>query len=749
MKTQRPENPSDGESLKTRAEHLTSDRATRNGSDPSHSHQARNARVETRKKGRAASSVSPLSTVSGVTVTGSVAAQRAFTTDTVSMEAVRHAIVAAQNYLLDRQEPEGYWVAELEGDTILESEYILLLQFLDKRDPEKFRKLAAYIRSKQDPKEGHWAIYPGGPPDVSASVKAYFACKLAGHKETEPFMRLARKAIKNQGGVTQCNTFTKLYLSMFGQYDWRGVPTIPPEAILMPKWFYFNIYNMSSWSRAILVPLAVMNASKPQRPIPDDAHIHELFVGGRDRKKMGLTWDRKPLTWRNVFLVLDKILKLYDASPVKPFRKRALKKSLEWLLEREENSGGLGAIFPAMTHAIMAYKCMGLEDSHKAIRKELAELAAFEIEGEVNGVECIRMQPCVSPIWDTALVINTLVDSGYDADSEAVQKAADWLLSKQTTRKGDWAVKVPDVEPGGWYFEMENEYYPDVDDTIMVLMGLYKAYCPNGEHWDEAAPHVRESMRKGIEWVFAMQNRDGGWGSFDKDNDKMLLQYVPYADHNAMLDPSSVDITARTLEMCSYFSIGKSHPKWGRGVQRALEYIYRDQEADGSWFGRWGVNYLYGTWQTLRGLGRIGEDMQSDRVQKAVRWLHSVQNEDGGWGETCESYDPQHPKANGPSTPSQTAWALMGLFNAGDLDSCAVQGGLEYLLRNQKEDGTWEEEWFTGTGFPRVFYLRYHYYKHYFPLWAFAQYHTFATGEPCDGPANMKSTGGRFANLEV
>jgi squalene-hopene/tetraprenyl-beta-curcumene cyclase len=690
-------------------------------------------RTETRAKVR---------TLSGVSA--SVPVSRSFTVETVSMEAVRHAILGAQHYLLDRQEPAGYWVAELEGDTILESEYILLLQFLDKRDPEKFRKLAKYIKNKQD-KEGHWSIYPDGPPDVSASVKAYFACKLAGFKESEGFMRKARRAILAQGGVTQCNTFTKLYLSMFGQYDWHGVPTIPPEAILMPKWFYFNIYNMSSWSRAILVPLAVMNAKKPHRPIPDGSDIKELFVGGRDRKKMGLAWDRKPLTWRNVFLVLDKILKLYDASPVKPFRKRALKKSLEWLLEREENSGGLGAIFPAMAHAIMAYKCMGLEDSHQAITKELAELAAFEIEEN----DMIRMQPCVSPIWDTAIVINSLIDSGYPADSEAVQKAAEWLLSKQTTRKGDWAVKCPNVEPGGWYFEMENEYYPDVDDTIMVLMGLYKAYCPNGEHWTEASSNVRESMRKGLDWVFAMQNRDGGWGSFDKDNDKMLLQYVPYADHNAMLDPSSADITARTLEMCSYFSIGKSDPTYGRGVQRAIDYIYRDQEPDGSWFGRWGVNYLYGTWQVLRGLARIGEDMQADRIQKAVKWLHSVQNEDGGWGETCESYDPAHPKAHGPSTPSQTAWALMGLMNAGDLDSCAVQGGLDYLLRNQNEHGTWEEEWFTGTGFPRVFYLRYHYYRHYFPLWALAQYHTFVTGDPCDGLANVKATGGRFANLEV
>ena len=662
------------------------------------------------------------------------------TSRTVSLEAVRHAIREAQTYLLDRQEAAGCWEGELEGDSILESEYILLMQFLGRRDPEKFRKLANYIRKWQRP-EGFWPIYPGGPPDVSASVKAYFALKLAGHKGNEPFMRRAHRAILAEGGVTRCNTFTKLYLSMFGQYDWHGVPTIPPEAVLMPKWFYFNIYNMSSWSRAILVPLAVMNAARPHRPIPESAHIDELFVGGRDRRRMRLQWDDKPLTWRNVFLVMDKLLKLYDASPVKPFRKRALDKSLEWLLEREENSGGLGAIFPAMTHAIMAYKCMGLPDSHPAICRELAELAAFEIED----TDSIHLQPCVSPVWDTAIVLNALIDSGYAPDGEAVRKAAEWLLTKQTTRKGDWSVKAPNVEPGGWYFELENEYYPDVDDTIMVLMGLYKTYCPHGEHWTEAPAEAREAMRKGLNWVFAMQNKDGGWGSFDKDNNKTLFQYVPYADHNAMLDPSSADITARTLEMCSYYSLGKSDPR----VKRALDYIYREQEADGSWFGRWGVNYLYGTWQTLRGLARIGEDMKSERIQKAVRWLHSVQNADGGWGETCQSYDLEHPKAHGPSTASQTAWALMGLLNAGDLDSKHVQTGLDFLLNRQDSEGTWEEEWFTGTGFPRVFYLRYHYYRHYFPLWALAQYYAFVTGEKPHDPTAEPAPNGRFANLEV
>ncbi len=659
----------------------------------------------------------------------------------ISLEAVSNAIASAQDYLLERQAPEGYWAAELEGDSILESEYILLLQFLGKRDLRKFRKLANYIRKWQT-NEGFWPIYPGGPPDVSASVKAYFACKLAGFSEQEPFMRKARRAILAQGGVARCNTFTKLYLSMFGQYDWHGVPTIPPESILLPKWFYFNIYAMSSWSRAILVPLAVINAHKPYRDIPKECQIDELFVDGRSNtKKMRLQWDNKPITWRNVFLVMDKLLKVYDASPVKPFRKLALQRSLGWLLEREEKSGGLGAIFPAMTHAIMAYKCMGFPDSHPVIQKELKELEAFEVEEE----NTIRLQPCVSPVWDTALVMNAMLDSGYPVDEEATTKAMEWLLSKQTTTKGDWAVNCPDVEPGGWYFEMENEFYPDVDDTIMVLMALYKTYCPNGEHWTEAPETARNAMEKGLNWVMAMQNRDGGWASFDKDNTNYLFQFVPYADHNAMLDPSSADITARCLEMYSYFGVDRTHPS----VRRALEYLYSEQEADGCWFGRWGVNYLYGTWQVLRGLARIGEDMQTERIQKAVKWLHSVQNEDGGWGETCASYDPGHTKAMGPSTASQTSWAVMGLMNAGDLESESLQVGVNYLLNHQSALGTWDEKWFTGTGFPRVFYLRYHYYCHYFPLWALAQHYSFTTGEMPSRAASEQAHGGRFANLEV
>ncbi|MDE2207663.1 MAG: squalene--hopene cyclase, partial [Armatimonadetes bacterium] len=344
-----------------------------------------------------------------------------------------------------------------------------------------------------------------------------------------------------------------------------------------------------------------------------------------------------------------------------------------------------------------------------------------------------------------AISVNALMDAGVPADHDAIRSARSWLISKQTSTKGDWAVSVRNVEPGGWFFEDENEFYPDVDDTVMVLMALYKSSCPSGEHWSDAPAEVRGAMERALNWVFAMQNRDGGWASFDKNNNKTLFQYVPYADHNAMLDPSSVDITARTLEMCSFYSLGRSD----RRVQRALNYIYREQDADGSFFGRWGVNFIYGTWQALRGLALIGEDMDAEPVQRAVRWLQSVQNDDGGWGETCGSYDDGHPKATGPSTPSQAAWALMGLFSGGDYTSDTVQRGVDYLLRGQNADGTWEEDAFTGTGFPRVFYLRYHYYCHYFPLWALAQYYRVRSGGVPDPLIPELPAGERFANLEV
>lgn len=643
----------------------------------------------------------------------------------VSLEQIEEAIHRAQNWLLARQKSDGHWVGELEGDTILETEYVLLFQFLGNPDREKLRKLCNYAVRRWQNEEGGFPIYPGGPSDVSASVKAYFACKLAGFSADEPFMQKMRDCILDLGGVTKCNTFTKLYLSIFGQYDWEGVPTIPPEVFIVPNWFYFNIYEMSSWSRAILIPLAIINDARPFCPVPPECGIDELFVGGRYGKHLRLPWDSKAVTWRNAFLVADRALKVYDRSKLKPLRGKALRDAEKWMRERQSKSGGLGAIFPGMTHAVMAYKCLGYPDDHPAIQHELCELSKFEIE---EGDE-IRVQPCLSPVWDTAISLNALLDSGVPHNHPAIRKAVEWLLDRQTTTKADWAVKCPNVEPGGWYFEYENEFYPDIDDTIMVLMGLYKASCPNGEHWLEAEPRVREAMRRGLDWTFAMQNKDGGWGAFDKDNDRLIFKEIPFADHNAMLDPSTSDITARTVEMTSFFGIGRDDPR----IQKALEFIAKDQEPDGSWFGRWGVNYLYGTWQVLRGLGRIGENMDRPVWRRGVKWLQNVQNADGGWGETCLSYDdPENHKAKGPSTASQTAWAVMGLVNGGDRSSAQLRNGLDYLMRTQRTDGTWDERWFTGTGFPKVFYLRYHLYRHYFPLWAMGQYVTFTTGRKPD-----------------
>ena len=621
----------------------------------------------------------------------------------------------AQAWLLNNQQSDGHWVAELEGDTILETDYALLLYFLGDPPADKLRKLCDYILQRWQNFEGGFPLYPGGPSDISASVKAYFVCRLAGHPADAPYMRRLQECILKLGGVTQCNTFTKLYLAIFGQYDWEGVPTVPPEVMLLPPHVYLNLYEMSSWSRAILVPLAIINATRPHRPVPPDCHLDALFVGGRTGAHLRLPRDPNLVSPRNLFLVIDAFLKAYHHSPLKPLRRKALRMAEDWIRTRQQDSGGLGAIFPAMVHTVMALTCLGHTAEDPAIRHELRELERLEIaEGDT-----LCLQPCVSPVWDTAIAVNSLLDSGLPHTHPAIQKAVSWLLSRQITSAGDWAVKAHGVEPGGWCFEYENPFYPDTDDTAMVLMALYKASCPQGEPWQCAESPVREAMQRGVNWLLAMQCHNGGWASFDKDNDKMLFQYVPYADHNAMLDPATADITGRVLECLGYYGFDRESPP----VQRAVAFLQREQETDGSWFGRWGVNYLYGTWEVLCGLQGIGEDRKGDRIQNARQWLLNVQNDNGGWGESCRSYeDPVHFKAKGTSTPSQTSWALLGLFAAGHRESESVDRGIDHLLHTQRPDGTWDEQEFTGTGFPKVFYLRYHLYRHCFPLWALGQY---------------------------
>ena len=616
------------------------------------------------------------------------------------------AVDAARKYLFSQQHEEGYWCGELEAYTTLESDYILLHTLLGTGSHERFDKAARYILNHQN-EDGGWSIYAAGPSNISASVKAYFGLKLAGFKADHPALARARKKILEMGGVTEVNTFTKIYLCFFGQYDYDAVPAVPPEIVLFPNWFWFNIYEISSWSRAILVPLSICYAKKPFKKISDEMSVEELFVGGRDKSRMHLRWAKKRISWRNFFLVADRIAHWAERVHIRPLRSIALRKAEKWMLERFEMSDGLGAIYPSMMNAIIALRCLGYSVDDPQFIRALDEFEKLGIEED----DTFRMQPCMSPVWDTAYALFALGEAGVPASDQRLVKCADWMLQKQVRKPGDWKIKNPKGEPGGWYFEFNNEFYPDVDDTAMVCLALSRVEHPNGRYQSE-------SVQRAIDWILSMQCKDGGWASFDKDNDRMVFQYVPFADHNAMLDPATVDITGRILECLATYGYDQNHP----AVKRAIKFIRKQQEPDGSWFGRWGVNYIYGTMQVLRGLEAMAVDRNDPMIQQAAEWLRSVQNADGGWGETVGSYDDPNLRGQGDSTASQTAWAIMGLLAVGDTRSECVARGMAYLLRTQKKDGSWSEPFFTGTGFPRVFYLMYHLYREYFPLIALTTY---------------------------
>ena len=615
--------------------------------------------------------------------------------------AVAAALQAASERLLQLQHPSGYWVGELEADTTLESDYIQMEHFLGLKHGEKIRKAANYLLEKQL-RGGGWNIYTGGAPNLSATVKAYFSLKLAGLSPQEPALERARQVALELGGVQGANSFTKIYLALFGQYDWAAVPAVPPEILLVPEFSYFSIYEMSSWSRAILVPLSIVWAHKPCRAIPPGAQIDEIFRDGRRNLPRGPA----NLSWRTLFLAVDRALKQVERSGFKPLRAQAIRAGESWMLERFEKSDGLGGIYPAMMNAIFALNCLGYDRRHPVMRQALEQFYRFEIEEK----ETLRLQPCMSPVWDTAISLYTLTRSGVCPEGEALVAATDWLLDRQALGRGDWQVKNRRGQPGGWYFEFANEFYPDVDDTAMVLLALRGVRASN-------AARLEAAIRRGLGWMLSMQGSDGGFAAFDTDNNHALLCRVPFADHNAMLDPSCADLTGRVLEALAAYG----YRKGTAAVDRAISFLERSQEPEGCWFGRWGVNYIYGTCFALRGLRAAGQDMHEAYIVRAVEWLRSVQNLNGGWGESCDSYENPDLKGEGPSTPSQTAWALLGLFAFGDYDSSSVHHGLEFLLSAQ-QDGTWEEHNFTGTGFPRVFYLRYHLYRHYFPLLALAEY---------------------------
>jgi squalene-hopene/tetraprenyl-beta-curcumene cyclase len=624
--------------------------------------------------------------------------------------ALEAAIRRAQEHLFSLQHREGYWVGELMVDSTLVSDMVAYHHWDGAVDAAWQRKAVNHIFSMQLA-DGGWNIYHGGPAEVNATIKAYLALKLAGVPVTDRRMLRAREVALNLGGVPRMNTFSKLYLALLGLFPWEYVPTIPCEVILIGKWFHVNFWEMSNWSRAMLVPLAIINHFKPTRPLGNDITIDELFPHGFHERDLALAPDPERISWRNFFLWLDRLHKfaeLFAENGIHPFRERALKKAEQWMLERFEGSDGLAAIFPAMLNALIALKALGYPDDHPQVVRALRELKRLQHETQ----DSVRIEPCFSPVWDTAIVAICLRESGIPAEHPRLKQAADWLMTKEIRFRGDWQYKNPArVEPSGWVFEFENKWNPDVDDTAMVLLALRLIPTDDPKKRDEC-------LQRGLKWMLTFQCKDGGWAAFDKDCTKNILEKVPFADHNAMLDPECADITARILELLGYEGYSKENGQ----VIEALEYLRNQQEADGSWYGRWGVNYIYGTWQVLRGLNALRLDMTQPWIQKAGAWLESVQHEDGGWGERCNTYDDPVFKGQGPSTATQTAWALMGLCAMGDPNRPSIARGVEYLIRTQNPDGSWTEDEITGTGFPRVFYLKYDMYRNSWPLLALATY---------------------------
>ena len=625
----------------------------------------------------------------------------------IALPEVDGAIGRAQDYLLGIQREDGHWEGELTVDSTLCSDYILYMHWCGKVDEAIQARCAAHIRRRQLP-DGGWNIYVGGPSEINASGKAYFALKLAGDSPNDARMREARANVLRLGGIPAMNTYAKLYLALLGQFPWKFLPTIPPETFLAPRWFFFNIYEMSSWSRAMLAPLTILNHFKPVRHLPASMQLHELYPAGMENTDLSLKRNSGFFSWRNFFLRCDQLLKIYDRLPVHPLRHHAIKVAEKWMTERMgEGSEGLAAIFPAMLNAMMALRALGYDESHPLIRK-----ADRDFEGLfVDDPEDFRIQPCLSPVWDTAITSISLAESGLGEEHPALSKAASWLESREVRFRGDWRYKNPHPEGSGWAFEHDNVYYPDTDDTMMVLMALRHVASTDGVR-------RKEQFDRALNWLLSFQCIDGGWAAFDKDVTAAWLEHVPFADHNAILDPTCSDLTARMLELLGYIGYDRTAPN----VRRAVTYLRYTQEADGSWYGRWGVNYIYGTWQVLRGLAAIGENMDQEWIRRGRDWIESCQNDDGGWGETCESYDFPALKGVGPSTASQTAWALMGLCACGDPARESIRRGIDYLSRSQNPDGSWTEEETTGTGFPRVFYLRYDMYRLHFPLLALATY---------------------------
>ncbi len=621
---------------------------------------------------------------------------------------VEQAVNRAYDALAREQRSDGHWVYELEADATIPAEYILLRHYLaEPVDAELETRIAAYLRGGQSALHHGWPLYHDGAFDISATIKAYYALKMIGDSPDAPHMERAREAIRRAGGAEAGNVFTRIQLAIYGAGPWDAVPTIPPELILAPRWFPIHLTKISYWARTVVVPLLVLCALKPKAKNPKGVMVDELFIGRPAKlqsQAANVRW-----YWTKGFHALDTLLKLGDGLWPKRLRQRAITLCTEWVIARLNGEDGLGAIYPAMANAVMMFDALGYAADHpaRAIARKSVDNLLVVRDGEAY------CQPCVSPVWDTALAAHAMLEVGSDAAVASANRALDWLRPRQVLDvAGDWADQRPDVRPGGWAFQYNNDHYPDLDDTAVVVMAMDRAADQRGDADAQAILRARE-------WVEGLQSHDGGWGAFDADNDKDYLNNLPFADHGALLDPPTADVGARCISMLAQLGEPIDSPR----MKAALAWIEREQEADGSWFGRWGVNHVYGTWSVLCALGRAGIDHAHPMVAKAVKWLIAVQNPDGGWGESCDSYalDRNGHKA-APSTASQTAWAVLGLMAVGEVASPAVERGVEWLAANQADDGLWGQEMYTGGGFPRVFYLRYHGYPRYFPLWALARF---------------------------
>jgi squalene-hopene/tetraprenyl-beta-curcumene cyclase len=613
------------------------------------------------------------------------------------------AVARATKWLLSRQNEDGHWVFDLEADATIPAEYILLQHYLDTIDPDLEQKIARYLRETQGP-HGGWALYRGGPFDLSASVKAYFALKAVGDSIEAPHMARARDAILARGGARCSNVFTRILLALWGEVPWRAIPVMPVEMMLLPRWFPFHLDKISYWSRVVVVPLAVLMAKQPRAKNPRGVTIAELFI---EPPESVTDWiaPPSPSVVGSLFVLLDSAVRRVEPYFPKKRRQRAIDKAVDFVTERLNGEDGLGGIYPAMANSLLMYLALGYPFDHPHCQTAFG--AVQKLVTRHNGTA--YCQPCLSPVWDTVLAGHALMDVGDDALSEPLTRAFDWVAEKQVLDVvGDWAAKRPNLRPGGWAFQYENPHYPDVDDSAAAGLAL--------DRFD--ASRYRERLERAAEWIVGMQSKGGGWGAFDADNTHTYLNHIPFADHGALLDPPTADVSARCLGFLAQAGYPPDHPV----LAGALDFLRREQEPDGSWFGRWGTNYIYGTWSVLAALNAVGVSPDAAEIRRAAKFLLDRQRQDGGWGEG-DSYSPDEPHGSaGYSTVSQTAWALLGLMAAGEVANPAVARGIDYLAATQKADGSWDEPWYTAVGFPRVFYLRYHGYRAYFPLWALARY---------------------------